>query len=136
MALLPFGTGTCMALLPREMNIAYRSFFVLSATTGLSCLVSHILFPIFQTVSKYCTHVSSPVKGLVDFGNMLSNCLTVCMRNLFCSPINRWGTHLAVICRTFKILFGMKCTLNSNMQTALALWRSYRCICHHFSMIL
>ena len=100
-------------------------FIVLSTTTGrLSCLISQILFLVFLNGSKYRTHASPPVTGLVDSGNILSNCLTVCTPNHFCSSINRWVTHLAVIFRNLKIRFRMTCTLISDMPRALAILRS------------
>ena len=131
--LLPFFTGTFIATPSPEKKIAYKTFFVLKeclATIGrLLCLVAQILLLTFLTGSKKWTQVSSPVTTLANcflsyFGNIWSSFLATLTRCLFCSSVNRCGTHLAEIFLTFKCFFKIRWTVENDMPTFCAISRT------------
>ena len=51
------------------------------------------------------------------FGNIWSSFLATLTRCLFCSSVNRCGTHLAEIFLTFKCFFKIRWTVDSDMPT-------------------
>ena len=71
---------------------------------------------------------SSPVTTLANcffsyFGNIWSSFLATLTRCLFCSSVNRCGTHLAEFFLTFKCFFKIKWTVESDMPTFRAISR-------------
>ena len=57
------------------------------------------------------------------FGNIWSSFLATLTRCLFCSSVNRCGTHLAEIFLTFKCFFKIRWTVDSDMPTFRAISR-------------
>ena len=51
------------------------------------------------------------------FGNIWSSFLATLTRCLFCSSVNRCGTHLAEIFLTFKCFFKIRWTVDNDMPT-------------------
>ena len=85
------------------MRRTFIMLFVLLTTTGLPCLVSYILFPIFQPMYRIQYKVSVKLWKL-----FFCNCLTVCTRFLF--------VHLSidrVSIQQKSFLFRIKYTLDS-----------------------
>ena len=58
------------------------------------------------------------------FGNIWSSFLATLTRSLFCSSVNRFGTHLAEIFLTFKCFFKIRWTVDSDMPTFRAISRT------------
>ena len=58
------------------------------------------------------------------FGNIWSSFLATLTRCLFCSSVNRCGTHLAEIFLTFKCFFKIRWTVESDMPTFRAISRT------------
>jgi membrane-bound acyltransferase YfiQ involved in biofilm formation len=58
------------------------------------------------------------------FGNIWSSFLATLTRCLFCSSVNRCGTHLAKIFLTFKCFVKIKLTVDSDVPTFRAISRT------------
>ena len=58
------------------------------------------------------------------FGNIWSSFLAALTRCLFCSSVNRCGTHLAEIFLTFKCFFKIRWTVDSDMPSFRAISRT------------